>query len=325
MKTKLILFTIVSAMAFSAQAKMSCKILMNRFDEQGKKTVYDLDEADKAKYKKCLDDMKLLPNSFTRFEERTEEEAKKRKEEYNRQQQVIVDTAKQEEVRKTREIYTFTADQIEQMFNKPVFAYRLARRDKFTDGLEHSHHALQKLTDLDKLCKFIGEENDIKGMKAVSAKLDIEESTWEHKLKESGIYIPDFAWIWQNDYKDFETSKKKRDEMRAKGASKLRVLEFSEVTCVRNENKKDEFEDIVPEVTLHTKTKEFSGKAEEDYITISDSLEKKENEGKDEEVSASQGSPRKYEPKGSVQDEVNEILDLYSSGALDNKSGHAVR
>jgi hypothetical protein len=277
MKTKLFITTIVAAFAFSAQARISCKVLMNTFEESGKKTVYDLNDSEQEKYNSCLEDMKLLPNSYKEFETRTEEEARKRKDEYAARERSAKEVEKQKEISKTREEYTFSRAELESLFNKPVYGYRFVTRDRFTDGMSHKHYAMQRLTDINELCKAIGKEHDIKGMKAVDAHMHLSEAHRERdNLNDKGIVIPDTFWFWEEDYKNFETSKDDRNKMRRKGANKFKILEFSEVTCVTNENKDDSFSDLAPKVTLHTKTKKFTSILEnekDEVYTIGEELE----------------------------------------------------
>ncbi len=307
MTGKLLTLTILSTLAFSAQAKLSCKILMDGFDADGKKTIYDLSSREKEKYKKCLDDMRLVPNNYKSFEERTEREASKRKQAYKKKERSKKDAEEQKQIAKTREFYTFSAADLEDIFNKPVYGYRFAKRARFTDGLDHSHHSLQKLTDISELCAAIGKEYEMKGFKAIDAKMKLEDGVRErNNLNEQGVIIPDSFWT---SHELFETDQKTRDKMRQAGANKFQILEFSEVTCSNNENKKDDYEDITPEVTLLTKTKEFTDDAESEYITLAEDLEVGEAVSRDR-VGSKHDGDYKREPKTSIQSEVDAILGL---------------
>jgi hypothetical protein len=307
MKGKLLIMTVLTGLAFSAQAKMSCKILMDGFEADGKKTIYDLNEREKQKYKKCLDDMTLIPNSFKSFEDRSEAEARKRDQEYKKRERQKKDAEERKKIAQTRMEYTFSATELEEIFNKPVFGYRLADRNYYKKSEGWTKHSMQKLTDLSELCAAIGKEHDIKGMKAVSAKMDLSKAKKERdNLNEAGVVIPDSFWT---SYELFETDMKTRDKMRNAGARKFRILEFSEVTCVHNENKDDDFEDLNPEVTLVTKTKEFTGATEHDYINISDDLEVGEKPSRDV-VNGSDEDDYQREPSISIEDEIDGILGI---------------
>ena len=286
MKKNLKLLMVLIGFTLNVDASISCKILMNTFEESGKKTVYDLDFGESSKYKACLDDMKLIPKSYKSFEERTETEALKRKNEYRKKEQITSINADFKQITKTRDIYTFTGKELEQMFNKPVFAYRFVTRDRFTDSISKKHYAIQRLTDINELCKAIGKENDIKGMRAVDAHMELDEAQRERDyLNKKGIIIPDTFWSWKSEYKNFETSKKIRNKMRSKGANKFKVLVFSEVSCVLNDNEKDTFEDLNPSVTLHTKTKKFTSiivqEKDDEVFIIAEDLEIAEKERKE--------------------------------------------
>jgi len=280
MKGKLMVVTILSTLALSsAHAKMSCKILMNKFEEEGKKTAYDLTGKEKDKYEKCKKDMKLLPNSFKNFESRTNAEAKKRGDKIRSKEEAKKHAAKQKKIRASREEYTFSGEELEEMFNMPVYAYRLKNKVGLRLKNDEVQHTLEKLTDLNELCKAIGKENDIKGMKGLTAKMESHKAKRERdNLDGTGVVIPDSFW---SSFDIFETDKKDREKIRRDGYRKLQILEFSEVTCVRNDNKEDDFEDIDAKVSLLTKKKEFTGRVKHDEINIRESLEEGENRSRD--------------------------------------------
>lgn len=280
---------------------------MDGFDADGKKTIYDLNDREKAKYKKCLDDMRLVPNSFKAFEDRSEAEARKRDQEYKKKERQKKNEEERKKIAQSRMEYTFSAQELEEIFNKPVYAYRLADRTHFNKNEGWTKHSMQKLTDLEELCSAIGKEHDIKGMKAVNAKMNLSKAKKERdNLNEAGVVIPDSFWT---SYELFETDMKTRNKMRNSGAKKFRILEFSEVTCVHNENKDDDFEDLAPEVTLVTKTKEFTGQTKHDYINISDDLEVGEKPSRDV-VNGSDENDYEREPAISIEDEINGILGI---------------
>lgn len=276
MKTKLILVMILTGLSFSVSAKISCKVLMNSFEKDGKKTVYDLTEKEKGKYKGCLNGMKLMPNSYRNFEDATKAEAERRGKVYKKKEQIVKNKRALKEIAKTREVYSFSGKELEEMLNNPVFAYRFVTRERFTDGMSHKHHAMQRLTDINELCKLIGHENDIKEMRAVEAHMNLSEAQRERDhLNGKGILIHDVVFSSKG-YEKFETSKKIRNKMRKKGANKFKILEFSSVTCITNDNKEDTFSDLAPKVTLHTKTKKFTSvlkKEKDEVYVIGDSLE----------------------------------------------------
>lgn len=254
----------------NAFANTACAILMDGFKADGKKSVYDLNSSDKKKYEDCVSKMKLLPNSYKSFEEESEKEARKRDQQYKAKVRSEKEEAEVKEIRKTRQEYTFSAKELEDMFNKPIFAYRFSARINFADKMEGIHHKVEKLTDLGELCKEIGKLHDIKGMKAKDGKLDTELSHDEiERLTNKGVIIPDSFFTT---YELFETSKKQIQKMKDDGSRALKILEFKEVTCVSNDNKKDEFDDLNPKITLHTKTKDIVFEAEEDDYIIDDNL-----------------------------------------------------
>ena len=266
MKTKLILLTALTGLSFSVSASISCKVLINTFEENGKKTVYDLTEKEIGEYKQCLYGMKLMPNSYRNFEEATKAEADRRNKTYR----------KKEQIAKTREEYTFSGKELEAIFNKPVFGYRFATRDRFTDAMTHKHYAIQRLTDINELCKAIGEEHDISGMKAVEARMYLSQGLREGDyLNDKGVQIKS-AFFSSKRFENFKTSKKIRNEMRKKGANKFTILEFDYVTCVTNDNEGDTFSDLEPSVTLYTNTKKFNSvleKEKDEVHIIGESLE----------------------------------------------------
>lgn len=278
MKGKLLALTILSTLAFSAQAKMSCKILMDGFNADKKETIYDLTDLEKEKYNKCVDSMNLLPNSFKAFEQRTEAEANKRNLDFKKKERAKKDRAEREKIAQTRQLYTFTASELEEIFNKPVFAYRLKehmRFEKLEGNLPKFRESqplweLEKLTDINELCKAIGKEYSDKDNKlelhAVNGKLDYRDGKLERdKLNETGVYIPDSFWT---SYDLFETDKKTRDKIKKDGFRRLKIMEFTEVTCVANDNKKDDFEDIKAEIIITNGDKEVSNRAEEDDFEV---------------------------------------------------------
>lgn len=277
MKIKLILLAVLTGFSFSISAKVSCKVLMDSFEKNGKKTVYDLTGKEKGKYNKCLDDMKLIPNSYRSFEGATKAEANLRDDAYRKKVQHAKDRSALKKISKTREEYSFSGKELEAMFNKPIFGYRFVTRDRFTDGMSQKHHAIQRLTDINKLCRAIGMANDIKRMKAVGAHMSLSEGQRERDdLNDKGIIIDSEYSIFSSEYKNFETSKKIRNKMRKKGSNKFKILAFSSVACVTNEDKKDSFSDLEPKVTLHTKTKKFTSvlkKEKDEVYVIGDSLE----------------------------------------------------
>jgi len=277
----MIISTLLMTFAFQGYASISCSILMDGFDADGKKTVFDLDKGEKEKYNKCVDGKKLLSNDFKAFEDRTKEEARKRKVAYK---ESVKDKEKQkelEEIKKSREEYTFSAKELEEMFNKPIFAYRLAARVGLADKMEGLHHKLDKLTDMEELCKHIGEENDIKGMHAKEARLETQNGHAEiSRLSNQGVVIPDSFFT---SYELFETSDKDIKKMKRDGSRAIKILEFSEITCVSNSNKKDDFEDLTPKLTLvSSKTgKEIDIDASEDEVVIDDTLDEGQSRTRD--------------------------------------------
>lgn len=282
MKFKMIVSTLLMAYAFQGHASsLSCSILIDGFEADGKKTVYDLSSSEKEKYDKCVDGKKLLPNKFKSFEERTKAEARKRKVAYKEAKEDENKRKKLEKVRESREEYTFTGGDLEEMFNKPIFAYRLAARVGFADGIEGLHHKLDKLTDMEELCKHIGEENGIKGMHAKDAVLETKNGRAEvSRLNNQGVVIPDSFFTT---YELFETSNKDIKKMKKDGSRAIKILEFSEITCVANSNKKDDFEDLNAKLTLRSsKTgKEIDVDPSEDEVVIEDTLDEGQSRTRD--------------------------------------------
>lgn len=277
----MIISTLLLAYAFQGHASsLSCSILIDGFEADGKKTVYDLSKSEKEKYDKCVDGKKLLPNKYKAFEERTKEEARKRKVAYKEAEEDKAERKKKEKIRESREEYTFSGGELEEMFNKPIFAYRLAARVGFADKIEGLHHKLDKLTDMEELCKHIGKENGIDGMRAKEAILDTKNGRAEVKrLSNQGVVIPDSFFTT---YELFETSDKDIKKMKKDGSRAIKILEFSEITCVANSNKKDDFDDLSPKLTLRTKTgKEIDVDPSEDEFVIDDTLDEGQSRTRD--------------------------------------------
>lgn len=307
MNFKLITMSILLSAPMFASANMSCSILMDGFKADKKKSVYDLNSSEKEKYNKCLKDMKLLPNSFKAFEEASEAEARKRDEEYKKKERDVQADKKLAEIKKTREEYTFTAAELENIFNRPVYGYRFAARVHFADKIEGLHYKVDKLTDINELCKAIGKEHGIKNLKAKEAHIDREQGHAEiDRLNNKGVVIPDSFWT---NYELFETSKRDIEKMKLGGSRAIKVLEFSEVTCIGNENKEDTFEDLNPKITLHTKVKDIKFEAKDDDYIITDNLEVGERRSRDTDLGDDDLRDIQRE---TTEDEVERILRMSS-------------
>lgn len=310
MNFKLVVLSVFLGLPLSSYANMSCSILMDGFKAEKKNSVYDLNSSEKDKYNKCLKEMKLLPNSYKTFEEASAVEARKRDEEYKKKERDVVKDKELEAIKKTREEYTFTAAELESMFNKPVFGYRIAARVDFADKIAGLHYKLEKLTDIDELCKAIGKENDIKGLRAKEAHVDKEQGHAEiERLSNKGVVIPDSFW---KSYELFETSKKDIEKMKLGGSRAIKVMEFSEVTCIGNGNKADTFEDLNPKVVLHTKFKELKFDAKDDDHIINENLEVGEKRSRDSDLSGD--ADLSDIERETPEDEVSRILRM-SSGS----------
>lgn len=309
MKRELLFLTALSLTTFSVQAKTSCKMLMNSIEADGIKHEYDLEEKQPKKfeaYKKCTDEMKLIPRSYKAFQENTAKEARKRKIAYRKSERSKKEQAELEKLRAQRELHDFSGDELKEMFYKPIFAYRYTKQQGFTNKRERSHYMLEKLTDLDHLCEIIGKEYDIKGMRGYEATVELNKAKNERdRLNKAGFVIPESSFF-NSDYELFETSRKDRKKREREGSRKLQILEFSNVTCVVNENKKDKFEDIEPVIKIQPtgEGEAIKSSAEEEEVILSVDEVKGIQESDHGDTEGGVAKERHYKDAGSEADAI---------------------